>query len=204
MDVDKFQSEITKLNQRLKEHIDIGGKPSDFEFEYRQCIEILISQASNGENWSNAAKHIAFLIYAGCLTEIAFNQTRLAANASAEKASAASIKLAIEQCKAQHVLARNTELKHMSEYFESALIDAPKRAARKAVSNRDDQKLKLPFIDFCNDIVKKGQHSSIQRLDDLLNAEGYDPAVTKITPRTLKAWAKEAGISFKAGAPKKK
>lgn len=78
-----------------------------------------------------------------------------------------------------------------------------KRSAGNALSKRPDQQLKQPFIDFCKGLIETGQHVGIRTLDDLLNTGGYDHAVTTVGPRTIKAWAKEAGITLKAGRPKK-
>ena len=71
---------------------------------------------------------------------------------------------------------------------------------KKAVSNRTDQQQKYGWIEHCKTVVNSG--AAIANLDDLLSVAGYDPDVLKITPRTLKAWAKEAGIAFKAGRPR--
>lgn len=70
-----------------------------------------------------------------------------------------------------------------------------------AVSHRDDQKLKPLWIEHCKNAITK--NLNINTLDDLLNIDGYDPSISKIAPRTLKAWARVAGITFKAGRPKK-
>ncbi len=78
-----------------------------------------------------------------------------------------------------------------------------KRNAKNAVSMRLDQQLKQPFIDFCSSLVETGRHQGIRTLNDLLNTEGYDSAVTTVGERTIKTWAKEAGITLKAGRPKK-
>lgn len=77
------------------------------------------------------------------------------------------------------------------------------RKARQLVSKRKDQILKKPFIDFCKAIVAKNDHINIRTFNDLLNVEGYDPEVTKVGERTIRGWAREAGITFKPGAPKK-
>lgn len=73
--------------------------------------------------------------------------------------------------------------------------------AKHAVSQRFDQQLKPSWLEHC----KTAQQSlaTISRLDDLLGVKGYDPKITKISPRTLKSWANEVGIEFKPGRPKK-
>lgn len=76
-----------------------------------------------------------------------------------------------------------------------------KDLAKIAVSNRDDQKQKEGWLAHCKNALRNG--AEISNLDDLLSVAGYDPSVLKITPRTLKTWAKEAGIVFKPGRPKK-
>lgn len=70
-----------------------------------------------------------------------------------------------------------------------------------AVSHRADQVLRPAWEDHCKKIISEGH--SVSRLDDMLNIPGYDHEITKISPRTLKAWAREAGITLKAGRPKK-
>lgn len=70
-----------------------------------------------------------------------------------------------------------------------------------AVSHRDDQKLKPLWIEHCKKAI--ASNLNINTLDDLLNINGYDPSISKIAPRTLKAWARLTGITFKAGRPKK-
>lgn len=72
---------------------------------------------------------------------------------------------------------------------------------RRAVASRTDQKLKPGWIEHCETVKKN--NIAVSTLDDLLSVSGYNPGVLNVTPRTLKAWAKEAGISFKAGRPKK-
>jgi len=84
--------------------------------------------------------------------------------------------------------------------FEEAI---KKRSGKNAVSMRQDQLLKQPFKDFCTSLVETGRHQDIRTLDDLLNTKGYDHAVTTVGERTIKTWAKEAGIKLKAGRPKK-
>lgn len=69
-----------------------------------------------------------------------------------------------------------------------------------ALANRSDQKLKPGWIAHCKAAVATGRE--IRQLDDLLNVAGYDPTVTSITPRTLKRWAGEAGITLSPGRRK--
>ncbi len=73
---------------------------------------------------------------------------------------------------------------------------------KNAVSQREDQVLKPGWVAHCERALSGGLQ--IRCLDDLLNAPGYDPRITRIGERTLKDWAKESGIEFKAGRPKKK
>lgn len=75
--------------------------------------------------------------------------------------------------------------------------------ARHALASREDQLLKGPFLEFCSRHVSDGTATKIATLDDLLNINGYDPRITRISRRTLKSWANEVGIVFKAGRPKK-
>lgn len=72
---------------------------------------------------------------------------------------------------------------------------------KKSVSSRLDQQLKTGWIVHCENARLSG--IQINRLDDLLQLEGYDPRITKVSERNLKKWAKEAGVTFKAGRPKK-
>ena len=73
--------------------------------------------------------------------------------------------------------------------------------AKKALSGRLDQQQKDGWIAHCRKAKASG--ATISNLDDLLSIAGYDPLALNITPRTLKTWAKEAGVGFKAGRPKK-
>lgn len=73
--------------------------------------------------------------------------------------------------------------------------------AKRAVAHRPDQQLKPNWIAHCERLVKEGR--SIDRLSDLLDVAGYDPALTKIQSATLRRWASEVGVRFKAGRPKK-
>lgn len=75
--------------------------------------------------------------------------------------------------------------------------------ARHAVSFRLDQILKPGFIDFCKELVQSGKSGNIRTYDDLMNTPGYDCRVSRIGRRTVKEWAKSAGISFRPGAPRK-
>lgn len=75
---------------------------------------------------------------------------------------------------------------------------------RYALSHRLDQVLKRPFTDFCSDLLNRGLANEVRTINDLLEIPGYDPRATKIAPVTLKAWARTAGVRFKAGAPRKK
>jgi hypothetical protein len=84
----------------------------------------------------------------------------------------------------------------------AALIKAhDSKRAKSAVSNRSDQILKPGWLEHCKKVLDSG--IAIKTLNDLLSVEGYDPAVTKITPLTLRTWAGSVGIEFKAGRPKK-
>jgi hypothetical protein len=80
-------------------------------------------------------------------------------------------------------------------------IEEPPKGPTHALSFREDQQLKSGFQAFCRAVKASG--ADVKRLDDLLNVEGYDPRITSIQPRTLKKWASNEGITFKAGRPKK-
>lgn len=82
-----------------------------------------------------------------------------------------------------------------------ANLDSPPTGPAHALMHREDQRLKPEFQAFCRSIKEAGVE--VRTLDDLLNVEGYAPRVTSIQPRTLKKWAREEGITFKAGRPKK-
>lgn len=81
-------------------------------------------------------------------------------------------------------------------------IDTQKSLLGKtAVSHRADQQQKEGWKAHCK--MAKESGVNIATLEDLTNIAGYDPLVLKVAPRTLKAWAKEEGIEFKPGRPKK-
>lgn len=80
-------------------------------------------------------------------------------------------------------------------------LESPPTGPAHALAQREDQRLKPDFLAFCRAV--KAADAEVRRLEDLLNVEGYDPRITSIQPRTLKRWASEGGITFKAGRPKK-
>ncbi len=80
-------------------------------------------------------------------------------------------------------------------------LESPPTGPAHALAQREDQRLKPEFQAFCRAVKSAG--AEVRRLDDLLNVEGYDPRITSIEARTLKKWAREEGITFKAGRPKK-
>ena len=69
------------------------------------------------------------------------------------------------------------------------------------VAQRQDQLQKPGWLDHCKKVKQSG--ANISTLADLTNIAGYNPLALKVAPRTLKTWAKEAGIEFKPGRPKK-
>lgn len=71
------------------------------------------------------------------------------------------------------------------------------------VKHRKDQKLMGPFKAFCRQLVSDGRATEIRTYDDLMNIDGYDPMMTQIGSPTVRRWAREAGIKFKAGRKKK-
>lgn len=75
--------------------------------------------------------------------------------------------------------------------------------AANAVANRDDQILKPQWQKHVRQCWERGV--TIRNIDDLLNQPLANPKISKITPTTLKQWAKEEvpELSFKAGRPKK-
>ena len=80
-------------------------------------------------------------------------------------------------------------------------LESPPTGPAHALAQREDQRLKPEFLAFCRAVKAAG--AEVRRLDDLLNVKGYDPRITSIEPRTLKKWAREEGITFMAGRPKK-
>ena len=73
--------------------------------------------------------------------------------------------------------------------------------SKHAISHRADQQQKPGWIEHCKKAKQSG--TKISALDDLTNIIGYDPRLLKVSPRTLKMWAREVGIEFKPGRPKK-
>ena len=82
----------------------------------------------------------------------------------------------------------------------SAVLETPPSGPAHALAQREDQLLKPGWLEHCRAVIQSGKE--IRQLNDLLNTEGYDPRVTRITDRTLKSWAKDVGISFKPGRKK--
>lgn len=80
-------------------------------------------------------------------------------------------------------------------------LESPPTGPAHALAQREDQRLKPEFQAFCRAVKAAGVE--VRRLDDLLNVEGYDPRITRIEARTLRKWAREQGITFVAGRPKK-
>lgn len=73
-------------------------------------------------------------------------------------------------------------------------------AGRSAVAARKDQMLKPGWISHCRKVIESGIEQG--QLEDLLNVDGYNPMITKISRQTLRKWAKEAGFTFLAGRRK--
>lgn len=82
-------------------------------------------------------------------------------------------------------------------------IKAHTEAGKKAVSCREDQIIKPQWQEHVRQCWERGV--SIHNIDDLLSQPLANPKICKVTPNTLKQWAKEAvpELSFKAGRPKK-
>lgn len=89
-----------------------------------------------------------------------------------------------------------THVNHLESYLNS-----PPTGPAHALAQREDQLLKPGFLEHCRAVKASG--AEVRRLDDLLNVEGYNPRITSIQSRTLKKWAAEEGITFRAGRPKK-
>ena len=104
--------------------------------------------------------------------------------------------MALRKQKVEHF----TKLTVIQQESDDKLRRAAKVLAKNAVSQRPDQILKPGWITHCTTLKHGG--AVINNLDDLLSAPGYDAEITSIAPRTLKAWAKDAGITLKAGRPK--
>ena len=100
---------------------------------------------------------------------------------------------------------KSLSLEKVREIAREGLMRGAERqkgiSAIHAVSHREDQKQKQGWLEHCRRAKQSGK--GISTLDDLLGIAGYDPLVTKITSRTLKAWAKKEGIELKPGRPKK-
>lgn len=70
-----------------------------------------------------------------------------------------------------------------------------------ALSNRADQILKPRWLEHCKAVLSSGR--AVEQLDDLADSESRRDEWSGISPRTLKKWAREAGVRFKAGRRKK-
>lgn len=76
------------------------------------------------------------------------------------------------------------------------------RTSKKVVSQRIDQQLKPLWIQHCKDALSAG--IGINRLADLFGFNDCSPSFKKfVDERTLKSWAKDAGLVFKPGRPPK-
>ena len=80
--------------------------------------------------------------------------------------------------------------------------DVRSRIGKEAVSHRRDMQLKALWHKHCQHALDSGE--TIRTLGDLLDLPGYEPEIAGKTPETLKRWAREAGIAFSHGRPKKK
>jgi len=92
-------------------------------------------------------------------------------------------------------LVRFQTLTYVIEEIEHLSPNGPEHA----LAHRLDQILKPEFIGFCKSVVESGAAENVRQLNDLLDIDGYNPSVLKITPRTLKSWVNSGGIYFKAG-----
>jgi hypothetical protein len=70
-----------------------------------------------------------------------------------------------------------------------------------ALSNRADQVLKPQWLEHCRSALASGR--VVEQIDDLADSDARRDEWLGISSRTLKKWAREAGVSFKAGRRKK-
>jgi len=80
--------------------------------------------------------------------------------------------------------------------------DAQSVRARNASKARGDQVEKATFLVWARDAVTAGR--SVDTVNELQGMEGFDPSWSGRAEKTLKVWAKEAGLTFKTGRPKRK
>lgn len=104
-------------------------------------------------------------------------------------------------CSASQAIGYVKALNNVPVEFAKTTSELLSEIGKRAVSQRSDQLLKPGWIEHCQSAVKS--EAEINRLEDLLNIPGYDPLITKISERSLKDWAREAGIKFRPGRPKK-
>jgi hypothetical protein len=80
--------------------------------------------------------------------------------------------------------------------------DAQSKKASEAVKARGDQVERAAFIDWAKCALDSGK--TVDTVSELQGLEGFAPAWSGRGEKTLKAWAKIAGFTFKTGRPKKK
>lgn len=97
------------------------------------------------------------------------------------------------------ILARASILLDLGE----ASSGNPATGPAHALSFRADQVVKPDFVAFVRRVIASGDHKEIKTINDLLDTPGYNHKVCTIAPTTLKKWAREEGMTFQRGRPKK-
>jgi hypothetical protein len=98
---------------------------------------------------------------------------------------------------------------HRAALVAQALTDGRQNAmnersqqARDAVRSRGDQKQKAEFDSWAKESLAAG--ASANTVENLQGLTGFNPAWSKMSEKTLKKWACDAGFKFRTGRPPKK
>lgn len=98
---------------------------------------------------------------------------------------------------------------HRAALVAQALADGRQNAmnersqqARNAVSSRGDQKQKAAFAHWARGALAAG--ARVNTVEDLQGLPGFSTAWSRMTEKTLKKWAVDAGFKFRTGRPPKK
>jgi hypothetical protein len=97
---------------------------------------------------------------------------------------------------------------HRAALVAKALLDGEAKAksersqkSRESVKARSDQVMKAAFTEWAKSSLSLGL--SADTVDDLQALKGFNPAWSGVAVKTLKAWSRAAGFTFKTGRPKK-
>lgn len=131
-----------------------------------------------------------------CNAEWMLHYARLASKARRTESMSSEHVAMIQELTAERWHLRN----ELDQARAANVLEFRSSAGKSAVSARQDQRLKPGWQDHCRKVIAGGL--KIGQLDDLLNINGYDPMVIRISRQSLRKWARETGFVFISGRRK--